>query len=84
MNTAHRYLLRHGTFRGQRHAAVLGEERQVLQVVLLNALVHVVDLSWHNNTDAISEEAGYQRYRKKLLTSLLKHMFSNTEHTPPG
>ena len=31
-------------FGTQRHTAVLREERQVLQVVLLDALVHVVDL----------------------------------------
>ncbi len=34
------YLLRQ-----QRHAAIFGEQRQVLQIVLLNTLVHVVDLA---------------------------------------
>jgi hypothetical protein len=58
----------------------------VLQVVLLNALVHVVDLSWNNNTDVISEEAGPQGDSEETNSQhhSPKHMFSNTEHTTPG
>ena len=50
----------HGVLLRERHAAVLAEEREVLQVVLLDALVHVVDLSSARETREEERKGGTQ------------------------